>query len=872
MLVASLTIFGLLPATAAFAQATATAELTGNQVVFPGDTTYSIKVTNTEPQIVGRTINAVSIQLPTAATNIVFRGAPPAAGNFTSVKVVKSGYTQIVTYKGGTIAPQGTQTFSIPVTVQRPARSDLRGDFVVQVSSDNNVSGKTATPASAGKLTAAVESLEILAGSLRPTAPVSGNKGVADRIGTAGQTITYSFDVKNYARETLSVTGALAASDTSDRPSAVAAKSVPGLDGLATFNVPVALGAALTQRTTNLTASAVAANADAAMRQDTFTVQVPVDLAFSNLQPPRVRSGFGSAREFNVAVDKTGGPRFTLNQSTLQFGGNTAALKGDAVEFAANAENRLLAYQIPEIAGVDGILSATISNVGQDENLANYNLNRSAGVITIDNIVPKLDILQPVLGNGGLDVDGDALSAVTEGTKITVSGKAIGNDLAPTTLKVTLTPDAGNAITVPVTTKTESDGISFTGSVTGATVTWHDSATQFVVSAQIADEATNVGSGQSSLTLIDQFKPVLDTKSGVVIATNRIRVDFDDQTGLRGACDPSSWRIDGTAGRVLDVRTGDGQLCSGSTQAAVANARRLSPDGVRVLTLNYTLGPDDTPTVTYTPGLSEAASRQLGIYIAKDGAANDAAEQTINTVTDLVPRIPDVTNLRRKDHATGARETAYFDTQELAYFTNVGGTDAIVASIGGVRKGYKIQVLDGSGGILKTENAVAPTTIDPNNPLATEWTQDVTIPIGTTDRAYARGIRLVSSVGKPGAQQLTTIVLDTLKPTIGQSTLSGPGEAHMRFAEKIVNANLDRKEDWYVRWTMVTEGETRQVLTNVETFTKVNEDPFYLRRGTFVGIDENTFQGLDYLRQSEATPQYEDRAGNYMLDTVVSEP
>jgi hypothetical protein len=604
MLMTSLIIFGLLPATAAFAQASATAELTGNQVVFPGDTTYNIKVNNTEPQVIGRSINAVTITLPTAAANIVLRGTPPAAGNFTNVKVTKFSNTQLVTFKGGSIAPQGTQTFSIPATVLRPARSDLSGTFGVQVSSNNMTSNTSAAPTAAGKLTAAVEALEILAGTLRPTAPVNGTKGVADRIGTAGQTITYSYDVKNYAKESLTVTGALAASDSSDRPASVPAKSIPGLNGVATFNIPVTLGEALTQRTTQLVASAVAANADAAIRQDTFTVQTPVNLTFSNLRPPRVRSGLGSAREFSVAVDKTGGPKFTLNDATLSFGSNAAALKGAPVEFAANAENKLLAFQIAEINGLDGILSASILSIGQDENLANYSLNRSAGVITIDTKVPELVLDVPVLGNGGLDVDGDALTAVTEGTRIAVSGNVIGNDLEAGTLKVTLRPDAGPEITVPVTTTATADGLRFTGNVSGSTVTWNDAATQFVVSAQIADEATNVGSGQSSMTMIDQIKPVLDTKSGVVISENRIRVDFDDATGIRGACDPSSWQINDTPGRVVEVRTGDGRLCSGNTPAAAAVARTLSQDGARILTLNFNMTPDDLPTVTYTPGLS----------------------------------------------------------------------------------------------------------------------------------------------------------------------------------------------------------------------------------------------------------------------------
>jgi hypothetical protein len=329
LLLAALTIFALLPASAAFAQANATARLTSNQVVFPGDHTYSIEVRNTEPQLIGRTIDSVTIQLPTAAANVYFRGKPPAAGSFTNVKAVTSGFTSIVTFSGGSLAPQAAQTFQIPVTVKRPYRSDVAGDWLVQVSSNNMTSASPAKAPEGQTLRSQVEALEILNNSVRPTAPTNADnsKGVTDRTGTAGQTVTYAFDVKNYAQEAINVTGALSANNTVDRPGAAVTKSVAGVDGVGTFSIPVVLGAAATQRSTVLTASAIAANADALTKNDTFTVQVPVDLAFTNLLPTRVRSGIGSAREFTVTAAKSGGPGFDMTSSALRFG-TTAARCG----------------------------------------------------------------------------------------------------------------------------------------------------------------------------------------------------------------------------------------------------------------------------------------------------------------------------------------------------------------------------------------------------------------------------------------------------------------------------------------------------------------------------------------------------------------
>jgi hypothetical protein len=884
VLAAALTIFSLMPAAAALASATSTARLTSQPVVFPGDTTYTVEVKNTEAQLVGKTINHVSIQLPTAAANVVFRGTPPAAGNFTNVKVTKAGFTQIVTYRGGTIAPQGTQTFSIPVTVQRPARSDLSGAFVVQTSSDDGVSGKTSAVTAGGTLTTAVEALEILTGSIKPTAPTNADnsKGVTDHTATAGQTVTYTFDVKNHAKESLNITAQMTADNPVDKPGASATQSVAGNDGVATFTVPIVLGPAVTQRQTVLTASAIAPNADAAGKTDALTVQVPVNLTFSQLQPLRVTSGPNSAREFTVTAAKIGGPAFTLDSGALRFGGNVASVKNPPIDFAAGGQSRSLSYTIAEIAGNDGALAASITSAGIDNNLAGVNLSFAyPDPIVIDNIAPVFDIPLPILGNAGKDQDGDQVVAANDTISISVSGCVTGNDLDAPTLKVWLDPDAGADIPVTVSRSTTNDGLCFTGSAPTSTNRWNDAATQFTVAASIQDTATNLGTGVSPATQIDQVAPVLDRRpnAAVVESPTVIRLRFDDTSGIRGGCDRNTWSVtvNGQPRTVSEVRNGAGENCADQDgPVGTASPRNCDPTGVRKLVLSAPLGADDIPEITYAiPGNNAAAARAVGMYLLKDCAANDALRQTITAATTLIPAPPSVTNLQRRDHQTGARETLYHDTQEDRYYTNVGDSapgadDAIKATVGGVKGGYTIEVLDG-GQVIKSYPARPATAVEQLNNA--EWTQDITIPVPDAVGGYTRGVRLRSKVGNVSLPVQFSIVVDKQLPTIRTATLSGAGEVHVRFVEKVVNQGAnDRKEDWYVRWTMVTEGETRVVRTNMETFTTVAEDPFFLRRGTFVGVDESTFQGVDYLRQNDNTPLYEDRAGNYLLDTFTSEP
>jgi len=685
-------------------------------------------------------------------------------------------------------------------------------------------------------------------------------KGVTDRSGTAGQTITYEYQVKNYAKEAINVTGTMTANNTLDTPGPAQTKSIAGNDGQGTFAVPVNLGPAPTaNRSVQFSANAVGPKADAAPKTDAFTVHQPANLDFSGLNPTRVRSGFGSAREFNITTQKTGGAAFELTNGALHFAGNTATLKDAPQTFAAGTNSRNLTYQITEISGNDGDYNATITSVGQDDNLANYSLSKGVGLIIIDNIIPTFDIPLPILGTppNGTDVDGDKLVAAKNGTRINVSGKALGDDLDGSTLRVALRPDAGAEVPVTVTQTDNGDSISFSGQ---ASPNWDPATTRFTVVASIADDATNVGTGTSGFSIVDLAPPVLDDSSGVVQSPTTIRVQFDDATGVRGGCDPRTWLVDDQPNRVSAVYTSAGQRCDGTGPGAEAARRELSTDGVRILHLSSALGADDEPDVTYTPGAAGTGiARQLGIYLSKDGAQNDTLEQTIQTVTDLVPPPPDVLNVRRHDHETGALEPAVLD--EGRYYTNNGGEQAIRASITGVRDGYLIQVVDGSGNVVHEEEAQPQSML----PLASEWTQDIDIPLGTDAGQYTRGVQLVSRAGNASLPTLNTFVIDLALPTIGSSVLTAPDEAMMYFSEKIV-AGADTNENWFATWTMQIEDGSEVVHTQVKTNTVV--DNMSRRMGLDFEVTPENFVAINYLRLQESSARYEDRAGNYMLNTL----
>ncbi|HWH27474.1 MAG TPA: hypothetical protein VNU26_00695, partial [Mycobacteriales bacterium] len=234
---AAATAAAMLPATAAFASAASTAALTAGGAVYPGaDRSFTVRVTNNESLLVGKTINAVRINLPVSEAGISLGSGTGTAPGCTEAKATSLSTTQFLTYRGCSLRAGQSLDITFPANVAAPSARDLLGDFRVQVSSDNFQSASTA----AGALVTKVQVLEILQSGLKPIAPTNadGSKGVTDRSGTGGQRITYATEVKNHAKTSLSVVTNLtsAAGDTAT-PTTI---TVPA-GGTAVAQVPVQL-------------------------------------------------------------------------------------------------------------------------------------------------------------------------------------------------------------------------------------------------------------------------------------------------------------------------------------------------------------------------------------------------------------------------------------------------------------------------------------------------------------------------------------------------------------------------------------------------------------------------------------------------------
>lgn len=827
---AAATALAVAPAAPAFAAPPATANLSGATAVVPGPTTFTITVTNNAMPVIGETINAIRVNFPVNEAGISLGNGPGSATGFTAT-ATNLGSTQFITYRGGSVPGGSSVTLTVPASVAAPLARDLTGSFRVQVSSDNFQTASTAT----GALAATVQVLQIVSGSVKPVAPTNGDntQGVTDRTGTSGQAITYNSTVRNYARSALTVTAGLTSATDTVTPATI---TVPA-GGTQTASIPVTLGAAGGR---TLTATATAPGASAPATTDSFTVQAPALLSFSSLDGQRAKSGAGSARDFVVSVSKTGAQAVSAATSTLSFGTNSCGVVGTPTFPAGNAAQSLT-YRCSSISGSDGPLDASVSYNLTDDNLASYgNTGISVGKIIIDNVAPVLTAAVSL----PQDADKTQQTAVKNGDTVTVTGTVTkaaylangGN------VRVSLTPDAGTALTKDVTPTGSGDTRNFTATFSGTA--WDAAASRFVASASATDTAGNTGGGSApGSTLIDNVLPAL-LSPGTVVNPTTIEVTFADATGIKGGCEPNLWQVDSKPGQVSSVAAGDGKPCDQTAST------------VRRLTLSSPLGVDATPTVTYNKVPAQLRGQPGAPMPAKDGAGNDALSKTIDTVTNLVPAAPQIVALQRHDGTSaGPWESAYLDTTENRYYTNNGGADALNLTVGGVKQGYVVQVLRAGQVVAQRSFTAAP-------PIgASSYNGDILVPLRTTDGVDDFGVRLVSTQGNPGQATPFSVVLDTVTPVLANASING-STVTQTFSEKIVTGT-DYADSWFV--SELVQGESGPVkrTVNVDSVTAVNATTRTMQVSL---VDPTKFAGTDYYLQTGT--RYEDRAGNTLADTL----
>lgn len=850
-------IFALLPSLSALASAPGTAHLANGASVFPGQNqTFSITV-NAQ----ALPINGIRINIPTAGNGQKLFSADPASHpdlplGWTGQYVSNPNGDFIFLTNPAGIPPTGSQTFPFSINVPAPLNSDVTGRYRVQLSADLGSTFQNASVTSQRTLDSTVRILRVL--QLRSQAPA----GVVDNSGTGlQQGVTFRSEIRNFAQQAVTATPNLNirqgnnAAPENNNVTLPAAMSIPGNGGTATFDYIVNLATSSNgDRSIRLAAGATAPGASATGSALDFIVERENTLINPALDGGNRLVRPGDNVDVNVRVDVRGTPALTLNQGTLTFAGTTLSLQ--EVTFPRGTTSGILTFS-GIVMGADGDYRPTINVNGIDDNdkpfAATLNVTQ---VITIDGIAPIFEAL-----NVALPRDGDAAQQSTAKTGDTISVNGVVDDGRATITSITLDPDVGAPIGVPVSARRNpvTGKLEFSGSVRAP---FEANAASFRATGDAVDPAGNVGGGFSDLEIIDNIVPALvrdgrieeSTGVGTLFGPNNVDalifLQFDENETLLGGCNPRLYSVT-DANLVTEVRYTNGARCNPG-QAGPSS----DPNG-RVLILAAPVDRAATPSIVYEPNSLVGAPLADR---AKDGAGNYVGRSTIDTVSAIVPALPDLRkvfrNTSNKDCGNGECETAFFDRDEERFYTRFSGPDLKI-ELGGVRAGYTIEIvrLDQDGNLVNTLAGY-------ENQLAF-----YPVPLDAGEGVKFLGVRFRNEAGA-GPILPFDVVLDQTNPVIGGQTLrsgniaTGTDPLDVAFTEPVVEGT-----NLAIDWTVVERfmGGRFTYSPNSVSGTRAMRTLQVDREDPSEGFE---FLGAEYFLISGE--RYRDRAGNPLGDTFGS--
>lgn len=831
-------VFALMPAFAASASALSTATLVDGIEVFPGDAQdYSIKVTNSEVRLIGKSIRFVSVTLPRAAGVLNSASDVEAPSGWTAQKF-SAGSLEVIRFTGGSIAPGSDVTFPFKADVRNPLNGDMTGKFGVSVSDDaDGTELRPSNVAVGGTLTTAIRTLQIL--DIAPVAPPLALKPHRDM--TAGGEVDYAVTYQNLARNGQDVATEFTSNRNNDTITGTDTLTVPG-EGEATAAYTIKLGGGNSDRDSTFTAGGEAERSIADPVSDVYRVLAPAQLQLDGdrFAPRNVRSENNPTQEtFTIPASKVGTPGLELTSGTLEFATTTAQLQVP-VDYERGSNQQELTFGPVDVTGAHGVHDATFTLSGTDDNGLPFDFKITLDdLINIDNIAPLINLADIVLPNDG---DNRQQTEGKSGDEVEISGTI--DDPDATFDFVELRSTAGDTIEIEVSRS----GESFSGSAEldfpDAEGTDHHT---FKVVAQARDKAGNIGFDTSAEEVFDDLAPLLrnpDTSGNGGSARTvvdpdygsrpAIEIQFFENHNFLDGCSESLWEVAGQP-FVSDVLYSNGQDCGNSTSDDPG-------DDIRILVLPTTIDRQATPTVEYTPravGSTGLTGR------AKDGAGNYTVQTLIDTVVGIVPPLPEILDAVRN----GGQETAVLDEEK--YWTRFTGND-LELTLGRARPEYFVEVLDGDGNVLRTFESDGSEA-------------GVFVPIGTDDGDYARGVRFVNTAGKGPVLDLT-VALDRVDPAIGGSSRTGD-EVDVTFSEKIWDGDQNAADFFVWEVDEDPDSDSGRFYYQVDRVDGDRSDTWTLTASTMQGAP---FGGTDYaqFRQGDGVNRLEDRAGNTLANTL----
>jgi hypothetical protein len=840
---ATLLTVALLPMATALANVNSASELVLGRQVFPANNqVFSIRVNNTEqpgpipgqPTLGGGDpIRFVSIVLP--SSDGIHHASEVEPVNGWDIQKIDNGSLQVIRFVGGTINPGSNFTFPFRVNVGPPLRGDQGGFFDVRVSSDAEGSELRRTTETGAGLTTLIRTLQIT--DLFPASPPLAISPFRDM--TSGGQVVYQANLRNHARSEQVVSATLTSNQGADEIEQPGPVGVPA-QGQASTTIPITVSAPSDRNHTfTLQASSERSSVDPA--QDVYRVLGPADLTLnaSQFAPTTIQTRTPRTWTFTIPVQKTGTPGLNFDSVTMSFAGNNISCSSQG--FDRGAASRTLECSASGLVGDHGLHDVTFTFDGTDDNGVDFFFERTFDdLLRIDNVLPLITFDAIGLPNGQ--------TAGKSNDQVSVSGTIDpgegGSDVEIQFVELRST--AGDVVEVNVTRS----GNNFSGTATLNFPAAEDTDSEtFRAVGQVRDEALQIGFGQRPTEIFDDVEPRIDPPAHVVqqeiFGSNPAIMVFIDETHeLHGGCNTGLWRVQGNT--VTGVRYSDGGECGVDDDPE---------DNVRVLILQNDVGPTGTPEATYDPWLLPPNALQDGIPRQgrlRDGAINRTATTVFDTISRILPGVPDLVRATR----AGGEETAPLD--EDAFWTRFGGND-LELTVAGIHAGWAVEVLDENGNVVREREA------------ETSGEISVIVPIGNVspgqEQAFERAVRFTNDVGDGEAQPFT-VMLDRILPTIANATRTQQGDIHtveVTFNEKIWNGD-ENAADFFV-WEHRDDEDSQEDRWwyAVDKVTSAGRSDSWTLE--IEGMRGDPFGSAEYQMVRPNGERLEDRAGNLMLNT-----
>jgi len=794
-----------------------TATLTSGLDILAGstDAPFTLQVRNTGTQVIGESVNFVSILVPNGLT--VVDGS--SSGWTRDVRQASNR----VLFSGGSIAPGSNANFTVFADVARPAADSVKR-WSISISSDagntassvNPIDGPTGTA-----LNTTVRVLQVL------SAQLSGPSQAVDNTVTSGQNNTTAQTVvQNAGSAALVVHPTLAVGGGGSTTQNTVDTSIAPNGGTQSFNFGVTFGSA---GTTMLSAGASATGASAlGANSPSITVQSPAALSYtsSSLTPKYAIPGRSYGFALGLTKSGTADVTFTAASSRLTFGsGAYSAALVSPTSPATGANQFQFASATVPAALSDGNYQPNVSLSGVDSNGWPVTITpQVTDNITLDSSIPlaNLSITLPASKVAGENPAASNGKQVTFSGTVTDGGSTCGTCIVSGTVLQQYSNGTPGA-TIPVTLTNNNGTLS--GSYSGNYANGVDS---IALVATVSDLAGNAGPSASSLAAVDNVAPFLATYAtgGPNHSdTSRIDITFSEPVATNAPMSAADWKCDNH--NIVAAQQ------NSSKQLANTNFTSVT------LTANPAVGQDERPACHYAPNDNNRALDRTGStnpntdFAAADGILPPAP--TIDSVAGLA----------------AASDGKFYTNQSAPAFV-VSNTAA-----GNTVTLYRDSNNNGS---FDSGDAQIGTASVPTGNTVTIQSQS----LGTANGPVTIFVRGIDGAGNAGAIGAITVVLDFVPPTVASFSATGSSvtvtfSEPLRFGRNafsdwvVYHRNSDGTFTGFQLGSVSGSGTTRTLTINDSGFTT----------GTTIDRIQYDFAGAVGQR-------YQDNAGNDLVNFTAT--